>query len=228
MLEEPKPKMMVKSRHNLNIWEESLDPSLVYISKESNIPDKWIRFDDIKNGEYGDSIIKPVNKYVEQMGIPPTLVSIDGNTVRLRQGNFAEIYLLVEEAGFYNSDRPHMRQYYKSADTTMPPADCFPESYVFFVPWAIDADVEVRFEQPGIESPVTIYESEFKYRKIANDAQYIDPPLVKFHFNRSGKHMQMPILGKIRINSPIFDMVFQADDIIIERVRSFYATKKEK
>ncbi len=228
MLEEQKPKMMVKSKHNLNIWEESLDPGLVYISKESNVPDKWIRFDDIKNGEYGNSVIKPVNKYVEQMGIPPSLVSIEGNTVRLRQGNFAEIYLLVESAGFYNSDRPHMRQYYKSADTTDLPPECFPGSYVFFVPWAIDANVEVRFEKPTIESPVTIYESAFQYKEISADTKYVDPPLVKFHFNRSGKHMQMPILGKIKINSPIFDMVFQADDIIIERIRRFYATQKEQ
>lgn len=227
MQEEQKPKMMVKSRHNLNIWEESLDPSLVYISKESNVPDKWIRFDDIQNGQYANSIIKPVNKYIEQMGIPPTLVSIENNTVRLRQGNFAEIYLLVEDSGFYNSDRPHMRQYYKSADNTDPPLECFPNSYVFFVPWAIDADVEVMFEQPTIEAPVTIYNSAFQYKTIGNDTKYFDPPLVKFHFNRAGKHMQMPILGKIKIGSPIFDMVFQADDIIIERVRSFYATKKE-
>jgi hypothetical protein len=57
---------------------------------------------------------------------------------------------------------------------------------------------------------------------VSNDTKYLEPDFVEFHFKRIGNHMVNDKFGKIKRGSPMFDIVFQADDIIVERVRKFY------
>ena len=208
--------------HDFNIWFKSPSESFLYINQRSRIPDKWLNFDRVRSGAYKDSIIKPSNLYVENLYIKPELVSIEGNTVRLRQGNHAEFFLLENENEFYHKDRPWMRQYYMSDMKIELPNGCFPGNFRFYVPWFLDEDISVRIESPTAESPFLIYEREIEFKKTGHNTKYIDPPFVNFHFKRVGSHMIDEKFSKVRRNSPMFDMVFEADDIIVQRVREFY------
>ena len=208
--------------HDFNIWFKSPSESFLYINQRSRIPDKWLNFDRVRNGDYKDSIIKPSNLYVENLYIKPELVSIEGNTVRLRQGNHAEFFLLENENEFYHKDRPWMRQYYMSDIKIELPNGCFPGNFRFYVPWFLDENISVRIESPTAESPFLIYEREIEFKKTGPNTKYIDPPFVNFHFKRVGSHMIDEKFSKVRRNSPMFDMVFEADGIIVQRVREFY------
>ena len=209
-------------QHDFNIWFNSPSESFLYINQRSRIPNKWLSYDRVLSGKYSNSVIKPSNLYVENLYIKPELISIDGNTVRLRQGNHAEFFLLENENEFYNKDRPWMRQYYMSDMDVDLPDGCFPGNFRFYVPWFIDEDLVVRIEKPDKESPFYIYERDIDFKKVDASTKYIDPPFVNFHFKRVGSHMIDEKFSKVRKNSPMFDMVFDASDIIVERVREFY------
>jgi hypothetical protein len=214
--------MLEEFTHDFNIWFNSPSESFLYINQRSRIPNKWLSYDRVLSGKYKDSIIKPSNLYVENLYIRPELVSIEGNTIRLRQGNHAEFFLLENDDEFYNKDRPWMRQYYMSDMDVELPGGCFPGNFRFYVPWFIDLDVIVKIKKPDAESPFYIYEREIDFKKTSAATTHIDPPFVNFHFKRVGSHMIDEKFSKVRRNSPMFDMVFEADDIIVQRVREFY------
>jgi hypothetical protein len=204
------------------VWHTSRDPVFSEISKKSRLPEKWIEASYISK-EYKNSIIKPINRYVEQIYVKPELISIENNVVRLRQRNSAQFFLLQKPNEFYNIDRLWMRQYYKSSIKETPPDDCWPDSFKFFVPWYIDADVIVCYESPDEESPFFIYEGFSKHSPVQEDAKYIEPDFVRFCFKKRGKHMvTQEKFGKILLKQPMFDMLFQCDDIMIERVKEFF------
>lgn len=211
-----------KKDYNFNVWQETLDPVFSKICKDSRLPDKWISYDRVANGKYKDSVIKPVNRYVESLYQPPVLISIDGNIVRLRQQNHADYFLLEKENGtFFNLDRPWLRQYYKTKEEFDIPDTCFKATYKMYVPWFIDANVDISYEQ--VEgSPFHIYPQTFAYEEVDPESKYVEPNFITFNFMRVGSHMVDDKFGKIKRLSPVFDMVFQADDIIVQRVRKFY------
>ena len=208
--------------YNFNIWQESYDPVFSKICKDSRLPDKWVEYSSVSNGKYADSILKPINRYVEALYQPPLLVSIDGNSVRLRQQNHADYFLLEKDNGaFFNLDRPWMRQYYKTSESFNIPDNCFQEVYKMYIPWFIDANVDIYFQQvPG--SPFLIYPQIYSYSEVDPDSKYVEPNFIPFSFMRVGSHMVNDKFGKIKRLSPVFDMVFDADDIIVQRVRKFY------
>lgn len=207
--------------YEFDIWYKTKDPIFSDISLKSRLPEKWVSFKYIKH--HKNSIIKPINRYVESLYPPPSLVSIEGNIVTLRQGNHAEIFLLKEEnKNFYNLDRPWMRQYYNTNYKPKAPLNCFPETYKFYAPWYIDADVEVFYKTPNEESPFFIYETNSIHKKIKDSEKYIEPDFVAFNFKKEGPHMDRPGFGKIMRQSAMFYIVFECDDIMLREIRSFY------
>ena len=209
-------------QYNFDIWYETYDPNFIEISQKSFIPYKWLSYRAVTKDTAYDSPIKPINRYVEFLYPEPELVGIYGNTVKLRQRNHAEIFLLENEKGFKNIDRPHMRQYYKTKKYFDPDPACFDPVYLFYVPWFIDADIEIKFERPAEDSPFLIYPESGKCNKISGNEEFIEPKFIPFRFKKIGSHMNRPGFGRIKIGSAMFDMVFDASDILLERIRNFY------
>ena len=214
---------MSNTEYDFDIWYRTYDPVFSDISKKSRLPEKWVAFDNVRNGKYKDSIIKPINRYVEKLYQAPKLISIIDNIVTLRQENHAEFFLLLKNnRTFYNLDRPWMRQYYNTKFSPEIPENCFNGTYKFYVPWFIDASIEIKYVSPNCESPFFVYENSSVWNIIDNESRYVEPDFVAFHFKSAGPHMINNKFGKIKRYSPMFDMVFKADDIIVERVRKFY------
>lgn len=209
-------------QYNFDIWYETYDPNFIEISQKSFIPYKWLSYRAVTKDTAYDSPIKPINRYVEFLYPEPELVGIYGNTVKLRQRNHAEIFLLENEKGFKNIDRPHMRQYYQTAKIIEPEKNCFDPVYIFYVPWFIDDNVLVRFERPEEDSPFLLYPTMDNYTRIAGHEEFIEPKFVPFRFKNVGSHMIKDGFGRIRIGSAMFDMVFYASDILVERIKEFY------
>lgn len=225
-----KPEITTIPVNNFNIWQTSIDPNFTEISHNSNIPMHWLSYQEIIAGPNRDSIIKPINLYVQRLVPPPKLISIIDNVVRLRQGNHAEIFLLEQDDGsLYNVDRPWQRQYYKTEQRDARLSEeCFPETYKFYVPWFIDENVTVRFESPDVESPFAIYPQTDRYYLTPLYVRNVEPMFVPFHFKKIGSHMVSEKFGKIPRQSPMFDMVFSATDIMIDRIKEFYEKQQAK
>lgn len=114
-----------------------------------------------------------------------------------------------------------MRQFYQSAKAQTLKENCFSETYVAYVPWFIDENVLVLIR--AVEgSPFAVDDKTDMYQRIPTAARYIEPMMVPFRFKNLGDHMEENHFGKIKRNTPMFDIIFRADDTIIERVRKFY------
>lgn len=217
-----KPPITTIDIDHFDIWYNTKDPNFTHLCRQSNIPDRWMSYQKVLSGPNKDSVIKPINRYVERLVPPPKLISIKDNIVRLRQGNHAEMFLLEKEDGeFYNVDRPWQRQYYNTA-LDLQAENCFPGTFKFYVPWFIDENVHVYFYQAEEESPFVTYNTMAPYHKVPEDSLYVEPHFVPFKFKRVGPHMIDDKFGKIPKQSGMYDMVFYADDIIVERVKEFY------
>lgn len=218
-----KPVILTKPINNFDIWYDTNDPNFTDISHRSNLPRHWLSYQTILSGPNKDSIIKPINLYVEKLYPPPKLISIDNNIVRLRQGTHAEIFLLDKDSGeFFHMDRPWQRQYYNTDQSKYQvPGDCFNGTFKFYVPWFIDDNVRMSIEQVP-DSPFAIYPMSFNYYEVPKQVQNVEPFFIPFHFKKVGSHMVTDIYGKVPRQSPMFDMVFSATDIMIDRVRKFY------
>ena len=213
--------ILANTDYDFNVWYNTYDPSFIDISAKSKVPDKWANYERILSGKHSNSIIKPLNKYVEALYPRPKLVSIENNVVTLRQYNHAEIFLL-ETAGILKAlDRPWMRQFYQSAKHQPDRNDCFLQNFVAYVPWFIDANVLVLIREVE-DSPFAVYEKTDSYKEVPEGVRYLEPLMVPFKFKKIGNHMEQSHFGKIKRNSPMFDIIFQADDTIIERVKEFY------
>jgi hypothetical protein len=216
-----------------NLWDNSKTESFLYINKIAVPYKKWLSYVPVKENEiFKNSILKPINHYAATLYPPPKLISITDNGFRLRQGNHAEMFLLVDhyrrDGQFYNIDRPWIRQYYSSAKEYILPDGCFDGIYRFYVPWIIDENVTVNFKQAD-DSPFYIYEDSIAFTKIPFNTSEIEPPFIHFHFKNVGKHMLDSEFGKIKKQSPMFDIEVQTTDImLIERVREFYEFTKDK
>jgi hypothetical protein len=207
--------------YDFNVWYNTYDPSFVEISAKSRIPDKWVNYERVLSGKYKDSVIKPINKYVEALYPPPKLVSIEGNTVTLRQHSHADIFLLEKDGKLKALDRPWMRQFYQSEKNQPETVDCFDEKFVAYLPWFLDANVLVIIR--GVDgSPFSVSGKTDTYQTVPPEVRYLEPMMVPFRFKSIGEHMQEKHFGKVKRNTPFFDITFTADDTIIERVRDFY------
>lgn len=218
-----KPQILHNMNYDFDIWYNTYDPVFSEISKNSRAPEKWIAFDKIRNGKYKDSILKPINKYVEELYPAPSLVSIDNNIVRLRQGNHAEMFLLIQHDGkFYNLDRPWIRQYYQTKNQLPDREDCFSGTYIFYTPWYVDENVLVKYERPTIDSAFYSYDTESLHKQTDLSTEYLEPDFISFQFKKVGPHMDREGFGKIPRQQPMFDIVFECNDIMLKRVKEFY------
>jgi hypothetical protein len=213
--------ILTSTDYDFNVWYNTYDPSFIDISAKSRIPDKWANYERVLTGKYSDSIIKPINKYVEALYPAPALISIIGNTVTLRQHNHAEIFLLEKNDKLKALDRPWMRQFYQSATHSEKQPGCFSQTFLAYVPWFIDANVLIQIKNVD-GSPFFAYDKTDRYQEIPKEAKYIEPMMVSFKFKKEGSHMEQPHFGKIKRGVPMFDIIFQADDTIIQRVKEFY------
>lgn len=204
-----------------NIWYNTYDPDFIEINLKSFVPYKWMAYPPVANGIYKDSILKPINRYVEQLCPAPSLVSIENNVVTLRQGNHAEMYLLHGDGEFYNVDRPHLRQYYQTKVELPVDDDCYEEIYKLYVPWFIDANVQVLFK-PVDGSPFRSYQTVGVFYRTDPRQEFVKPIMIPFAFRKVGEHMVEENYGRIKRQSPMFDMVFEADDIMVAKIRKFY------
>lgn len=204
-------------------WYKTYDPDFIDLSIKSNIRNSWLTFQNVMSGEHKDSIIKPINRYVEKLYPMPKLISINVDEIVLQQQNHAEFYLNVEDDGsFYNVDKPHMRQYYQSAEQKDQIENCFDSLYKFYIPWVIDEDVEVSIEQAQ-DSPFFVYPQKHKFVKINKDINYLHPGFVSFRFKKVGAHMTKDgTYGKILIGSPMFNIRIKADKELIKKIGNIY------
>lgn len=214
-------KILTNTDYDFDIWYKTPDPIFTDITARSRVPDKWANYQRVLSGKYRDSIIKPINKYVEALYPAPRLISIDDNVVTLRQHNHAEIFLLKTDNDLKALDRPWIRQFYKSELPQTDSMDCFPNKFVAYVPWFIDEDT--LFAIKGIsDSPFSVDGKTDLYRKIPASTRYVEPLMVPFKFRKVGNHMVREGFGKIKVGTPMFDIVFPTNDTIIEKIRNFY------
>jgi hypothetical protein len=222
-------------REDFFIWHKSKSESFLWINKRSRVPSRWLSYPEGIKGKDND-IIKPINLYVDRLYPKPKLISIDNNVVTLQQTNHAEIFLVnspeiintmerdepYKERIMWNLDRPWIRQYYLSDKKDFgDSATCFNQTFRFYVPWIIDEDISVDIRQPE-SSPFLISEDTISFKKILNNTQHVDPPFVHFQFKKIGSHMIDQEYGKISRFSPMYNMVFEASDIMVKEIRRFY------
>lgn len=209
---------------NSNIWYETYDPDLVSISFKSRAVAGWVSRRPIMH-KYSDSAIMPISNYVENIGIMPELVSIVNNEVTIRQLAYADIFLLEnDEDGFYNVDRTWIRQYYQTKIDFPQQDNCFPGNYLFYSTWMPTFNTPINFVQSDAESPVHIFNKTEMWLAPPSDSEFINSPMVAFAFKREGPHMEDEEFGVIRRGMPLFDIKFQANDIMVEKIRKMYAS----
>ena len=208
---------------DVDVWDKMLDPNFLEICQKSLVPMDWVMFDKI-SPEFHESILKPINKYVEYLYPPPELISISESEIVLRQRTHADIYILEnDEMGFYNIDRPWIRQYYRTAMKFPEIPGCFnQEAYKFYVPWVLDENTAVKY-RPVHNSAIVAVGMDSNFNGIPQGLKGINPPMVPCYFKKEGKHMKDNELGIIKRGEPIFDMIITSNAIIESRVRSFYA-----
>lgn len=219
-----KPEMITEVIENFNIWDSSFDPSFIEISHRSRVPYKWISYKRISQDEYyANSILKPINKYVERLYPAPKLISIGNGEVRLRQYSHAEVFILVTEDTQKFLDRPWMRQFYKTSELFAKDEECFDNVFLAYTPWIIDLNTSCRFEIPKEESAFKIFEIDKQFYEIPKSSEFVEPMMIPFRFKKVGKHMLDQEFGKVKRFSAIYDIVLPQNDIIEERVKEFYA-----
>lgn len=209
---------------NREIWYESKDPDFIRLCEKSRVTSVWMSYWTGVEGKYQEAPIKPISNYVSQIGYEPSLVSINGNIIRLRFYLYADIYLLKESGEeLYHVDRPWVRQYYLTNHTMPEQEDCFEGTFKFYVPWCIDDNVYVRYMQPSVDSPFIVENKEDFWYKVGEQTDMVRPHFVHFKFKKIGSHMEDEELGIPRRGDPIFDMEARVSDIMVERIKEYYA-----
>lgn len=206
------------------IWYNTPDPDFLDICRKSMVQPSWISYQKVLQGKYATAPIKPISNYVANIGHEPELVSIIGNTVRIRVHLYADMFLLKKpNEDLYHVDRTWVRQYYLTNYKMDNRGDCFDGTFKFYVPWVFDANTEVSYVSPDVESPFIIEEMRDYWHGIPKYVDTVNPHFVYFKFKKSGSHMVDQELGIPRRGDPIFDIEAELDDIMVERIRKYYA-----
>jgi hypothetical protein len=209
-------------KEDFDIWYKTPTESFLYINERSRVFPRWLSYQEvIKDVKYTDSVLKPINMYAKYLYPGPKLLDISNNLVTLQQCNHAEFFLLEDDNGFYNIDRPWVRQYYLSDLKCDLPDNCFPGTFRFYIPWLIDEDISVKILQPE-NSSFIIHEKTINFYKTDKNLKNFDPEFVHFHFKNTGSHLVEPGFAKIPRQVPMFNLQFVANDIIVEKIRKYY------
>jgi hypothetical protein len=215
--------LLTDNSPDFNAWYNAEDPSFVEINAKSRVPYKWLAYSKISE-KYKNSIIKPVNKYAEVLAPRPKLIRIDESEIVLRYSTHADIYLIDNYPGydgFYNVDRPWIRQYYQTSGDSKTKEGCFPGNYKLYIPWFLDDDLSIKISEVE-DSPFLVLDQALYFRKIKETEQFVEPSFVKFNFKKEGSHMKDTNFGIILKDTPMFDIAIASTGIIEERVRKFY------
>lgn len=207
------------------IWYDTKDPNFIEISMRSRVRHSWLSYQPVLASKYANSPIKPTSGYVANIGYEPSLVDISGNQVTIRNYLYADMYLLkddTQDLGFYHIDRPWMRQYYLTSEVIPDNDYCFNGTFKFFVPWFLDDNVEVTYLNVA-ESPFLVQGKTDFWFKPHSGHEFVNPHMVAFKFKKIGKHMEDNELGIPRRGDPMFDMQFRVSDIMLERIKEYYA-----
>lgn len=213
------------------IWFQTPDPSFLDLSTLSRVPYNWLSYNRVASGPYAKAPVKPVNNYVQNIALKPSLAGISGNEVTLTFRLYADMYLLknnetIEQEDlkedFYHVDRPWMRQYYLTNEKMDKRDDCFDGTFKFFVPWFIDQDGEVTYSNAD-DSPFFIQEKRDYWFNPKPDHEFVNPHMVTFQFKKTGKHMHDEELGIPRRGDATFNMTMSVSDIILESIKEYYA-----
>jgi hypothetical protein len=207
---------------DFNIWYKSFDKSFLYINERSNIKDEWLDYDEILKSKYKNTILKPINKYMEKLSIPPKLISIKNNVVTLCQENFAEIFLLQKKdsSSLRAIEKIHMRQFYLSNENLSDDGDCFKPTFRWAMPWFIDSD-DIDIQIINIkESPFYFYNTSFISKQ--NKNKRVDPKMLFFKFKNVGSHMVDDEYARIKRNQQAYFIQFSCNDIMIRKIEEFY------
>lgn len=208
---------------DFNIWYKSRNESFLYINERSNIKDEWLDYSEILVGKYQNHILKPINKYVQNLYQPPSLIEIKNGYVVLEQSNFAEIMLLQKNGQSHLTamEKIHMRQFYLSDKELDDDNECFNTTYRLFIPWIIDVpNINISIESTNNSAFKIIPQqiTSLDYSKMNR----IDPEMITFRFKKAGDHMIDSEYGKISRYTPMFRMIFPVDDIMVKRIEEFY------
>ena len=173
--------------------------------------------------KYRESIIKPINKYAESLYPKPTLVSIDNDKIVLRQHTHAEIFILVQSDFKKFLDRPWIRQFYKTAYQAEADKDCFDDVFVAYTPWIIDHNIDAVFIKSSADTPIKAFETSVSFSSIDPHTMFVNPKMIPFRFMKIGSHMIDSEFGKVRSNTPIYDIILPYSQTIEQKIRNFYA-----
>lgn len=212
---------MILSKNGIRgseFWINSETLSFQEILMGSRVPLKWSKFSLIEES-FQDKMLKPVNRYVSNLYPMPELVSITGNTVRLRQKTHAEIWVDTKQKDLYALDKCWQRQFYPSTNSLLND-ECFLPTYKFYMPWILDLNIRVQIEPAGkcFFTLGSIIELNINDKT----ADFIDVPFVDFKIFKGGDHMKTGNYGIIEIGTPMYDMVFDLTDRELEKLHEQY------
>jgi hypothetical protein len=202
-------------------WVNSYNLSFPEIQKASNVRVGWRDYLYVKDS-YLDKILHPVNMYVSHMYPRPELVSIEKNTVTLRQKTHAEIWVQPKNKNLYALDKCHQRQFYPSKEI-FNNSECFSACYRFYIPWFINKNLIVKIKNIDNEfSPFVVQEKTFISDAPKEDSVIFNTEFVNFSIRKTGKHMLSDEYGIIDIASPMFDMVVTLEDRDMNKLKEEY------
>jgi hypothetical protein len=178
----------------------------------------WKNITNIKETEYLNKIIKPINKYALYFYPKPELIKKD-NHIILRQKTHAEIWIEPRKNFLYALDKTWQRQFYPSNNLYETEKDCFDAVFKFYTPWIIDADTTFQIKE--IEnSPFKILNKTISFFKFDYDKNVVDAQWVDFMIKKNGKHIKNyydEVYGIIDLATPAYDILIH-DPHIIDRI----------
>lgn len=211
-----------RGRVGSKYWVNSEHDSFSDITNANfQLPHHWGHSSYIKNTEYKDSILKPVNGYAMHFYPKPELI-INNDKAVLRYKTHAEIWVEPRSEGLYALDKTWQRQFYPSQIQTNTPDNCFDALYKFYIPWIIDVDVACRIREVD-ESPFKIINNTVSFNKLGDELIWnVD----WFHFaiKNAGEHIEEyrgDIYSVLEIGSNICDVIIEDEFIIKELIKEY-------
>lgn len=206
-------------------WIDMQNSNFIDIINKSNIQfDDWKNFQYVLSGEHKNSLLKPVNNYVNYFGIKPDIVKIKNGHYSIRYRSYSEIFLyLKKDNSLYAVEKSWLRQFYLSPNLyeELPDNVLSKNVYRFFIPWFLDQDIEYSIKQSESNS-VKIIESKGQFNKSNIETDIKDTGFVDFYFTNSKEHMINKNLGLIKRGTPLYEIHLFPDSSLSDIIESNY------
>jgi hypothetical protein len=206
-------------------WIKSANLTFSEILIGSSIPEKWSRYDLIKNDIIND-IIQPVNKYVLALYPKPELISIKENIVVLRQKTHAEIWAQPSDKNtLYLVDKTWQRQFYPSINS-IENNECFSPTYRFYMPWFFYKNIDVQISSVYDEYTPFIIKSHKIINNVPEEnSLHVDTNFIDFKVKKDIVDKNNGRYGIIDIGTPMYDMSVKLTDREIVLLESQYGIR---